>query len=273
MVEKQVDPQSGWGVITIDSWEKFDLLVDRTIPSRSTKIGALFRGQSKATWYLESSLCRFARERQLTKDQALEIESRALMEFQPQAFLLVPQGMISQDLLSWWGLMQHHGAPTRLLDWTSAPFVALYFAVADNWDDDGAVWMFEVAALDLGMQKRYGSVIPTEADYSEMILPNASDAIYTFRRGRLTDRMIAQQGGFTVCKDILGDHPQLIRRMSIKDIQLKLIIPKDLKPRFLDRLRRMNVTSSSLFPGIDGLGRSIGELALMESYNMSRPNG
>lgn len=269
MSERQIDPQSGWEVITIDNWGKFDFLVDRTIPSRSTKAGALFRGQSKATWYPEPSLCRFARERQLTREQILEIEARALMEFQPQAYLLVPPGLISLDLVSWWGLMQHHGAPTRLLDWTSAPFVALYFAVADNWEDDGAVWMFEGAALSLGMEKMYGSSIPTEADYPEMVTSNTSDEIYPFRRARLTDRMIAQQGGFTICKDILGNHPQLIQRMSIKDIQLKLIIPKELKPTFLDRLRRMNVTASSLFPGIDGLGRSIGELSLMEAYNRS----
>ena len=272
MTERRVDPETGWGFYTIHNWETFGYLIDQTTPKNTTNIGALFRGQADSDWKLEPSLCRIARAQKLTKQHTIELEKKALMEFQQHAYNLVSPNLVSEDIVSWWGLMQHYGAPTRLLDWTGTPYVALYFAVVDRWDCDGAVWMFEAEALNRGIRQKYGSPIPDAEDCAEMLLPNDSDAIYSFRRKKLTDRMIAQQGGFTVCKDVLGNHPQLIKSSSIKNIQIKFIIPRELKPKFLDRLRRMNVTANALFPGVDGLGKSLAELALIEAYYRSSAN-
>ena len=83
--------------------------------------------------------------------------------------------------------------------------------------------------------------------------------------------MIAQQGLFTVCRNIMGDHGEMIDETFTRTdgaydaAYTQIVIPKAKKPEILRKLELFNITSSSLFPGIDGLGRSIGELVMMES--------
>ncbi|MCA1691560.1 MAG: FRG domain-containing protein [Actinobacteria bacterium] len=64
------------------------------------------------------------------------------------------------DRLAWWELMQHHHAPTRLLDWTRSPFVALWFALDKPNDDDAdsAVWVIDVANLWLNAREAVADV-------------------------------------------------------------------------------------------------------------------
>jgi len=88
-------------------------------------------------------------------------------------------------------------------------------------------------------------------------------------RNNKTDRMIAQQGGFSICRSILGDHGEIISAAiggeSTRILFYKLIIPANLKTVFLKKLHSMNITANALFPDIDGLGRSITELIQIET--------
>ena len=77
--------------------------------------------------------------------------------------------------------------------------------------------------------------------------------------------MIAQQGQHTFCTNIYADHGQIIGKSLGKGLK-KLVIDSSKKREFLLRLRRMNITANSLFPGLDGLGRSIAELIHVQSY-------
>ena len=90
-----------------------------------------------------------------------------------------------------------------------------------------------------------------------------------------TQRMIAQQGSFTICKNITGDHGKIIGGSldGMERANQVLIIPKGKKQELLRKLEIMNITASSLFPGLDGLGRSTGELVAMESWHHARMLG
>jgi len=57
---------------------------------------------------------------------------------------------IPKDEWDWIFLMQHYRAPTRLLDWSESPLVALYFALVDKLqeDSDGALWCMDPIALN-----------------------------------------------------------------------------------------------------------------------------
>ena len=83
-----------------------------------------------------------------------------------------------------------------------------------------------------------------------------------------TDRMAAQQLLFTLSPRILADHGQLIARTLDRAgdrAWQKLVVAEALKAEFMRRLRTMNITARTLFPGLDGVGRAIGELVSLEA--------
>ena len=257
--------------IEVKDWQQFLKLAthfDIESPLADTYI---FRGQARADWLLIPSLVRSAQSARLDPVQALSIEAAATAEFQTQAHLHLPSQMIfdRKDLIAWWGLMQHYYAPTRLLDWTASPFVAAYFAIEREPDHPGAVWYFHCHTVDAYMRKTYeGYEFPKREKMEQVLLDsNAKDILYFGAARTQTDRMAAQQTKGALSTQILADHGQIMAKAvatgeAKKEMEVygKLIIPKTLKPEFLRRLRSMNITARALFPGVDGLGRSVAEL-------------
>ena len=108
-----------------------------------------FRGQSESGWLLHTSLDRAVKRAHSSGYDHLdrEIEGRDLLfRFQQQARHYVRNPPPTDDLGSWFTLMQHHGVPTRLLDFSESPYVALYFAVEE--EVQGKQTCFAVWAID-----------------------------------------------------------------------------------------------------------------------------
>ncbi len=257
--------------LTIESWDKFNQIADHLNMGDLTKYAYVFRGHSNSDWLLQPTLFRSFRENDISEERALELEKSALKEFESQALLhLTPNELSSTiDTISWWTVMQQHGAPTRLLDWTSSIYAAAYFAVSDNFKKDGSVWLVHVSSVKSKMTKLYGD----EASFSktnestmksQFLRPGTAKVLLFGVRARKSARMVAQQGNFSICKNVLGDHGDILSEVfhenQSKELYSKLIIPYKMKKPFLKKLRAMNVTASSLFPGLDGLGKSVQEL-------------
>jgi FRG domain-containing protein len=80
------------------------------------------------------------------------------------------------DGLSWLFLMQHYGAPTRLLDWTENPLVALYFSVNEQLDQDGELWILEAARLNFDGLRMPGFPLPNNPSVS-FLVEKATDCL------------------------------------------------------------------------------------------------
>ena len=233
----------------------------------------IFRGQANADWGLMSSLMRAISGH--SPESALDFEEAARDEFVAQAHLYVGPSLLSSvpTKLHWWMHMQHFHAPTRLLDWSRSPFVAAYFACEQHPNDDGAVWALDVRLDDFSMPSCFKEV-PTERDIKKLeqlfLNPEAPKKLCLINMGIRNERMVAQQGLFMVCQNASVQHHDVLCRAAKRNRTSKrfwkIRIGKDKKSEFFRHLRAMNINARSVYPGIDGLGQSITEMARFDAF-------
>jgi hypothetical protein len=94
----------------------------------------------------------------------------------------------------------------------------------------------------------------------------AKPVVHLYYRDLQTDRMIAQQSTSTVCENILVNHTEAIGNVLDSRYCVKATIPKDKKSEYLARLHVMNINAASLFPGIDGMGQYLTEVAHIRAF-------
>jgi hypothetical protein len=220
----------------------------------------VYRGVADQSWGLQTSLKRLGGD-------YIRVEKPLLRSFKKYA----EPGSIPSDML-WFRLSvaQHHGLPTRLLDWTVAPRVAIHFASAeeDHYDKDGAIWCIDVTrARDLlpdALRKlliaEYAWLFDIEMlefikslEQFDRLAEEHGRFVMFFEPPSLDGRIVNQAAIMSATPDTsfdldeyLKQHPELYRR---------LIIPKGLKWELRDKLDQDNVTERMLFPGLDGLSR------------------
>ena len=106
------------------------LAYSRELPPQEPKHWWLFRGMPR-NFPLQTSLERALIDADIGLEEAPQIERKLLKEFKRRAHFYVDPLPAQGDVLGWLALMQHYGAPTRLLDWTYSFFVAAFFALGD----------------------------------------------------------------------------------------------------------------------------------------------
>ena len=203
----------------------------------------------------------------------IENEKAVLLDFQRAAHHYYAATPTADQVVDWLALMQHHGAPTRLLDWTRSSYVALYFAMENDSEGDSALWAidldwFEQRSNKLLCQQKDSpglSDFTVRCKYVNQILLRDDNLLNLVSVSplRLSERMLAQQGQllcsvrheFSFSAGLLA----MLLSPPIVDQQVvsKVLVKKDRRIEFLEELRRMNIHSASLFPGLDGFARSL----------------
>lgn len=252
-------------VSVIESWEKKFFNPGMGFPP------IWYRGQGDSSWGLNPGVLRpdFAsmvksNEFQMTSDPDLQIlirERTLNKQFMRMGSSLFPTGA---GLTEKYLLAQHHGLPTRLLDWTTNPLAALYFAISGSPDTDGAVFVLNPRFL-----------IPNEEDPSGQVYP--PDVVEAHHR------LVVQLIGYVCGRDDTENHPQpftlpitpdlwagrMLQQGSCFTFHMpkavpmdnlekasrleKYIIPQAAKAGIRTMLRRMNVTEATLYCDLDHL--------------------
>jgi hypothetical protein len=159
------------------------------------------------------------------------------------------------DYFGWLFLAQHYGLPTRLLDWTENPLVALYFAVLDLEQDDsrdGCIRALWPRQLNATVGARFGSIQIQDPHVIELVKPafvlgSECEQMIVAIDGREIDlRMLVQIGRFT-----LHSYHTAIECLSNSASWLRrYIIPKEHKRKVRAQLAAMGIKRSNLFPDL-----------------------
>jgi hypothetical protein len=209
-----------------------------------------YRGGADASASLVSGLVRHGGD--------VELERQLMRAFRKYA----RQDAVPHDTdWDWLALGQHHGLPTRLLDWTYSPYVALHFATQsiERYDRDGIVWMVDYVrahealppALRDTLAEEGAQVFTTEllAEVAPGLrdLDQSDEPFVLFVEPPSFDsRIVNQYALFSVTSPVDA---------NIEDWADRVVIPAELKWEVRDKLDQANVTERVLFPGLDGISR------------------
>jgi hypothetical protein len=215
-----------------------------------------FRGQRCANWALEPGIFRF---------DLLSSEDDLRAEFQrraPQYMTEVPP----EDFWGWYFLMQHYGAPTRLLDWTDSALVALFFALHSSpnaTEEDAAVWILDPWWLNRVVLETDSIMLPEDTQvkrylakpYSRLAdgantcvepeFPVSIDPPFIARR------VAVQRSHFTIFGHA---HDGLTRLASLQGSRIiKISLAHETLGRMRADLGTLGITDSSIYPDLKGL--------------------
>jgi hypothetical protein len=207
------------------------------------------------------------------------------------------------EIVEWLALMQHHGAPTRLLDCSRSFYVAAFFAL-ENAAQDAAIWAFNASSMQIAFSDMLQTQEKLNADQAKTLkkmLPQYyNDELLKLKRKLLdiakptpaavliepfikNECLRTQQGLFLCPLDLTFTVDQNLRglwrleedvdmkeigisdRISAADLStllilgkvIKIVLPEHIRSGAIEDLAAMNVTSTTLFPGLDGFARSL----------------
>ncbi len=191
-------------------------------------------------------------------------EDDLLRNFRKYAYRNAVSG---DSIWNWLALAKHHGLPTRLLDWTYSPYVALHFATQDlsDFGVDAVIWCVDyVRAKELlpdrlkaGLVKQDSNVFTAEmlreaaSSLQELDGLSPDQFMVFFEPPSLDDRIVNQYALFSLMSSPTARIDEWLARNP--DLYRRIILPASLKWEVRDKLDQANITERVLFPGLDGL--------------------
>lgn len=244
--------------VRVESWGQLqDALFEHSWqePLSRFRSNFVFRGAPRASHALETSL----------QTGGFEAKERHLLtSFRKYALRSAVHG---DWVWNWLSLAKHHGLPTRLLDWSYSPYVAMHFVTHDmhHFDEDGVIWcvdyrkthqllpkalrrVLEEDDVNIFTTEMVNSVATTLAEFDAL---SKEDFVLFFEPPSIDERIVNQFALFS-----LPSSPRMSLRTLLErcdEAARRLIIPAELKWEIRDKLDQANITERVLFPGLDGL--------------------
>ena len=235
----------------------------------------MFRGVLSG-WGFQPSLERLCDDWDVRLPDRPAIEKRLMRDFKraypSRAEIPAPR---HRDDLAWLSLMQHYGAPTRLLDWTFSPFIAAFFALdhlLDSKDAEAAVvWELSGATTS---NKTVRAFIPEPLriafdDYSAGRCDSAFRRVFLEAEEpvafvspvnpyTLSERLVIQQGTFLCPGDVTVPFESNLYAMpGIEGSMRRIVLSRGVLHTAFEGLYKMNITYATLFPGLDGYAKNL----------------
>lgn len=279
-------PEENDNEFVADDWATLQRLLYRN--SWNEELGRhrspyVFRGMTDTDHDLKASLHRFVGE-----SGEWDLEIHLLRNFRQYARQQIDQPESPFHLMA---LAQHHGLPTRLLDWTHSPAVATYFATGGSPDTDSVVWAVDYEAahehlpdyfqqflaefgtdmFNAAMLHDLLTIVTQEAkdddarfaDRQTIPMLEVRDVLDEFSKQRngnyvvffqppSTDQRIVNQAAlFSSMADPRTSMDEWLERHP--DLFWKIIIPAERQREFRDKLDQANINHRTLFPNLDGI--------------------
>lgn len=290
------------------SWEQLRGLYPNYSPERGKKW--IFRAQTqtrlkkrnrkKPDYHVEGSYFRtsldraFARFEPDKKYPRHKLEIALLREFMRKAHHHLMYDLPdTRNTIEWLTVMQHYGAPTRLLDWTYSFYVAAFFAVTrlDCENEYAEIWAANSEWIGKAEERicvgkklkrleklRKDDPVNMDEYHNEILnrlFRKPEPLVVVLNSFKLNERLINQQGTFLVQGDIdisfddnlgkMGKPPEL--KENLHRIVIDVTLPK--RKEILRHLHRMNINNASLFPGLQGFAESLEtQLAYPEKFGI-----
>jgi hypothetical protein len=247
--------------ISLSNWAEYKKFVDTLSENWA------FRGQVNTRWPLLTAIERtdFIKLRK-------GIEAEFVAEFQRGARNYLNKDELPEHLIEWLAMMQHHGAPTRLLDFTRSPFIAAFFAFEQCYvqhDISVAVWAINFNFLknkallelesELSADIRENKNLINERLFEKIFYQNNRNLVFPVEPFKMNRRYSLQQSIFVSTGN---SNETFISQLNFLGSELakaviKIELPSLLQKEVLRDLQRMNLNRASLFPDLDGYAASL----------------
>jgi hypothetical protein len=252
---------SNYSTIRLDKWQEYKKVVQDFSENWA------FRGQADARWVLNNAI-----ERTDFIHFQKGIEKEFVAEFQRGARNYLSRDEIPGHLIEWLALMQHHGAPTRLLDLTRSPFIAAYFAFEICRMREGehvGIWCINIQylknkALEI-LSEEFGEALHqsrnliNEVLFEKIFQANDRMLVFPVEPFRMNKRYSLQQSVFVSTGIAEVPLMEQLRFLgdNIEKAVVKIEVPTCHKNEVLRELLQMNLHRASLFPDLDGYAASL----------------
>ena len=230
----------------------------------------IYRGHNNHNYKLESSLYRmFERNREIRYGKAKDKKTIALLRhekvmlesFKRTSHMFFDSTLDKYSSLDLLALMQHYGAPTRMLDFSFSPYVALYFALSGAHKEDAVVYCINHKKMKDELNKSQNKsksfkILCNEKDESRINLK-------CYESKFINERLFAQQGVFLVPNTLIFSHEEILDKCESTNFCLKLRIKTSCFSEIIKELYKMNITASTIFPGLEGFCKSFENIGVL----------